>query len=281
MKKIILSAILMIALISMNQSAVKVNFFFTNLRLTNGYLTMDIRATILAAQVWRVGSCNFRLDWVTVPASTLVDSIEAHTFNANPNIDFYNSIGNPNYGTMTTTSISGGTAISMNVVKNPGSVCYRFNPGTYTIGSFRFRRLNPAACGRFTIRTTSVVYDSLTLWANVTDWTATVDTTCYRLDSLVGVNSTSLVPKDFKLYTNYPNPFNPVTTIRYDVPRNTNATMIIYDMLGKEVEKLINGYIQAGSYEIVWDASNYASGTYFYRFEADQFKDVKKMQLIK
>jgi len=280
MKKIIISAILMIALISMNESAVKVNFQFTNLRLVNGYLTMDIRATVLAAQVWRVGSCNFRLDWVTIPAAKLVDSVEAHTYNANPNIEYYNSIGNPNYGTMTTTSISGGTAISMNVVKL-GGACYRFNPGTYTIGSFRFRRLDTNACGRFTIRTTSVVYDSLTLWANVTDWTATVDTTCYRLDRFVGLGTTTNIPTVFKLYTNYPNPFNPSTTIRYDVPRNTNATLIVYDLLGKEVSKLVNGYVQPGSYEVLWDATNYASGTYFYRFETDYFTDVKKMSLIK
>jgi hypothetical protein len=281
MKKIIISAILMIALISTNQAAVKVNFVFTNLRLVNGYLTMDIRATVLAAQVWRVGSCNFRLDWVTIPAGRLVDSVEAHTYNANPNIEYYNSIGNPNYGTMTTTSISGGTAISMNVVKL-GGACYRFNPGTYTIGSFRFRRLDTTAatCGRFTIRTTSVVYDSLTLWANVTDWTATVDTTCYRFD-IVGLGTTAKIPSVFKLYTNYPNPFNPSTTIQYDVPRNTNASLIVYDLLGKEVTKLMNGYVQPGSYEVVWDAANYASGTYFYRFETDYFTDVKKMTLIK
>jgi hypothetical protein len=277
MKKIIISAFLMITLISMNQSAVKVNFYFTNLRLVNGYLTMDIRATVLAAQQWRVGSCNFRLDWVTVPAAKLVDSVEAHTYNANPNIDVG---GNPNYGTMTTTSISGGTSISMNVVKL-GGACYRFNPGTYTIGSFRFRRLDTTACGKFTIRTTSVVYDSLTLWANATDWTATVDTTCYRLDGLVGIGTTSHIPTVFKLYTNYPNPFNPVTTIKYDVPRNANATLIVYDMLGKEVTKLVNGNVQPGSYEVVWDATNFASGTYFYRFETDQFTDVKKMSLIK
>jgi len=278
MKKIIISAFLLITLISMNHSAVKVNFFFTNLRLVNGYLTMDLRATVLAAQQWRVGSCNFRLDWVTVPPNRLVDSVEAHTYNANPNIDVS---GNPNYGTMTTTSISGGTAISMNVVKL-GGPCYRFNPGTYTIGSFRFRRLDTTAstCARFTIRTTSVVYDSLTLWANVTDWTATVDTTCYRMD-IVGLGTTAHIPTVFKLYTNYPNPFNPITTIKYDVPRNTNAKMIIYDMLGKEITKLVNGNLQPGSYEVVWDATNFASGTYFYRFESDYFTDIKKMMLIK
>ena len=58
-------------------------------------------------------------------------------------------------------------------------------------------------------------------------------------------------------------------------------TITIYDVLGKEVEKLVNGYIQPGRYEVEWDAANYASGTYFYRFESLNFTDVKKMSLIK
>jgi hypothetical protein len=57
--------------------------------------------------------------------------------------------------------------------------------------------------------------------------------------------------------------------------------LTIYDILGKEVEKLVDGFKEPGSYSIEWDATNYASGTYFYRFDSDRYTDVKKMTLIK
>ncbi len=90
----------------------------------------------------------------------------------------------------------------------------------------------------------------------------------------------SEIPASYKLYQNYPNPFNPVTSIRFDIPNNEQVTMKIYDLLGKEVFSL-NEYKHAGSYEVKFDGSNLASGMYFYSLEANGFKDVKKMMLIK
>ena len=88
------------------------------------------------------------------------------------------------------------------------------------------------------------------------------------------------LPKTYKLYQNYPNPFNPTTSIKYEIPKNAEITIKIYDLLGKEVFSL-NEYKQAGSYEVKFDGSNLASGMYFYSLEANGFKDVKKMVLLK
>lgn len=92
------------------------------------------------------------------------------------------------------------------------------------------------------------------------------------------VNST--IPKQFKLYQNYPNPFNPATTIKYDLPKNGNVTLKVYDLLGREIYS-VNEYKIAGSYELKFDGSNYASGLYFYRIEEGNFVEVKKMVLVK
>jgi serine protease AprX len=89
------------------------------------------------------------------------------------------------------------------------------------------------------------------------------------------------VPKQFRLYNNYPNPFNPSTRINFDIASQTNAKLVIYDILGREVMKLIEGNLKPGSYSYELKADNLPSGVYFYRLVTDSFTDTKKMLLIK
>jgi len=95
-----------------------------------------------------------------------------------------------------------------------------------------------------------------------------------------GINDPSL-PVSYRLEQNYPNPFNPVTKIRYEIPKPSFVTMKIYNVLGIEVAELVNAQKQTGSYEVEWNASNYPSGVYFYELIAGDYKDRKKMILIK
>ncbi len=96
----------------------------------------------------------------------------------------------------------------------------------------------------------------------------------------------TLLPEKFSLYQNYPNPFNPVTKIKFDIPSNvkgqtSDVKLIIYDALGKEVTKLVNEKLDAGSYEAEFNGSSYSSGIYFYKLEAGNFSEVKRMILLK
>jgi len=86
---------------------------------------------------------------------------------------------------------------------------------------------------------------------------------------------------DFSLHQNYPNPFNPTTTLQYQIPELRFVTLKIYDVLGNEIETLINEEKQADSYEINWNAKNLPSGVYFYRLQAGSFVETKKMVLLK
>ncbi len=97
----------------------------------------------------------------------------------------------------------------------------------------------------------------------------------------IGINiiSTNL-PYSYKLFQNYPNPFNPNTNISYEIPKDAEVIIKVYDLLGREVFS-INEYKQAGSYEVQFDGTNFASGMYFYKLEADGFSDTKKMVLLK
>jgi hypothetical protein len=105
----------------------------------------------------------------------------------------------------------------------------------------------------------------------------------HRLGNIpIGINiiSTS-IPESFTVYPNYPNPFNPSTKIKFSIPAKSNVTLIIYDISGKVVEKLVDNQLAAGTYEAVWTAGNSASGIYFGVINADNYKVIVKMSLIK
>ena len=94
----------------------------------------------------------------------------------------------------------------------------------------------------------------------------------------ISINSS--IPGNFKLYQNYPNPFNPVTSIKYDIPKDNFVNIRIYDLLGREVFSS-GEFKKAGSYEVKFDGTNFASGMYFYSLESGSFRETKKMVLIK
>jgi photosystem II stability/assembly factor-like uncharacterized protein len=93
-------------------------------------------------------------------------------------------------------------------------------------------------------------------------------------------------PKSYLLHQNYPNPFNPATKIKFDIPahssgRLSNVKLIIFDMQGKEITRLIDEELSAGVYEVSFDGSLFSSGVYFYKIDTDNFSESKKMILIK
>jgi photosystem II stability/assembly factor-like uncharacterized protein len=106
----------------------------------------------------------------------------------------------------------------------------------------------------------------------------------------VGIKQISeIVPRSYSLSQNYPNPFNPVTKIRFDLPNrfpiktfgNDRVVLKVYDILGKEIETLVNEQLAPGTYSVDFDSTNFPSGVYFYRIVAGDFISVKRMVLIK
>lgn len=93
--------------------------------------------------------------------------------------------------------------------------------------------------------------------------------------------SNNALPKQFTLNQNYPNPFNPTTNISFSLPVSTQVNLTIYDMLGQRVQVLQQGFLNAGSYNINFNASALPTGMYFYRLQASEFNQVRKMTLIK
>ena len=97
----------------------------------------------------------------------------------------------------------------------------------------------------------------------------------------MAINETISTPKDYCLKQNYPNPFNPLTIIQYDLPEDNFVMINIYDILGKEVFKLVNEFKFAGSYIVSYDFSDFSSGVYFHELSAGNFREIRKMTLIK
>jgi hypothetical protein len=98
----------------------------------------------------------------------------------------------------------------------------------------------------------------------------------------VGVRQTvELQPATFNLGQNYPNPFNPSTRIQFVLPSRNFVTLKVYDMIGRDVATLVNGFKDAGSHEVLFDASHLPSGIYVYRITANNFVETKKLVLIK
>jgi len=93
--------------------------------------------------------------------------------------------------------------------------------------------------------------------------------------------SLSTLPDEYDLNQNYPNPFNPSTVISFSLPKSGNVNLTVYNLLGQQVETLIDGPMDAGLHEASWDAGAYASGVYFYRLQTNDFVSTRKMMLVK
>lgn len=103
-----------------------------------------------------------------------------------------------------------------------------------------------------------------------------------KYSQLIGIIQISNeIPNVYKLGQNYPNPFNPMTNVKFQMPNEAFVKLIVFDVLGREIETLVNEELKPGTYEITFDGSNLPSGLYFYKLTAGNYNDTKKMILIK
>lgn len=107
-----------------------------------------------------------------------------------------------------------------------------------------------------------------------------MDTVKYYVP-VTGILKEELLPLEYALAQNYPNPFNSTCAIKYSIPKSSQVSLKIFDVLGSEIETLINEEKSGGTYELSWRAANLPSGVYFYRLKAGSFVETKKMILLK
>jgi hypothetical protein len=121
------------------------------------------------------------------------------------------------------------------------------------------------------------------LTTNATDIYAGLSGTVWKrpISDIVTFLPSAVKLTTFLLYQNFPNPFNPSTTISYSVPKNSFVTIKVYDILGKEITTLVNGEKSAGNYSLQFNGNGLSSGIYFYRMQAGSFVQTKKLLLLK
>ncbi|MEO8169164.1 MAG: T9SS type A sorting domain-containing protein, partial [bacterium] len=96
-----------------------------------------------------------------------------------------------------------------------------------------------------------------------------------------GINLNGSEPQRFVLYQNFPNPFNPSTSIAFAIPKAVHVTLDVYDILGRKVVSLLNARKEMGSYQLEFDSSSLSSGVYFYRLAAGDYVETKRMMILK
>jgi hypothetical protein len=155
---------------------------------------------------------------------------------------------------------------------------------TYIIPLSKFNAVDPSSSFNFPIKIKSL---QIKLWYTgaVGDTNSGIlyfDNLRVKYPTITGIihKYRNKIPIHFNLYQNYPNPFNPNTTIRYEILRNENVLLQVYDLLGREVHKLVNTRQTAGIYMVNFEAQNLASGIYFYRLQAGAYVMLRKMILL-
>lgn len=108
-------------------------------------------------------------------------------------------------------------------------------------------------------------------WSDVWNFVATI----------VSVDQTNALPTEYSLYQNFPNPFNPTTTIHFALPERTATTIVLFDVLGQTVQTLLSEELDAGYHHITFDGTHLPSGIYFYQIRTKKFSDTKKMLLLR
>lgn len=104
----------------------------------------------------------------------------------------------------------------------------------------------------------------------------------YKMSVPIGIQQISNeIPNNYLFSQNYPNPFNPMTKIKFSIPKSSNVNVTVFDVLGRHIATLVNEKLKAGTYETQWNAINIPGGAYFYRIEADDFTETKKIILVK
>ena len=283
MKKILTLIILSLFLVNYTPAQQKVTFTVAPYRVISGTIvSYMVKATVPAGQVWKVGNFNLKISYSSNPSTHLAVHTDNPVDSALPGL-----VGGI-YTQFKTSSNTTPPTISMDLMTLNTNGFLNLGPGTYNLGHIRFDITPPFVADTLKFRTPplavpiTVVYDSTRKCAY--GGTASDSSRYTTVDPIItGIegNITSVIPTEYNIYQNYPNPFNPTTNIKYDVPKNSPVKIRVYDIMGKLVDVLVNQEMEAGSYEVNWNATNRASGVYFYKIEAGEFTKVMRMMLVK
>ena len=189
---------------------------------------------------------------------------------------------------------SEGSIYVLGNVDNGGSAGYDYFTLKYdSLGTQQWLKMYNGPGGNTDIPTSIIVdnFKNVYVTGRCGGSSSSTDFATIKYSQPIGIKSVSTeIPVGFKLYQNYPNPFNPNTKIRFEVPapnltlsgaKGLLVKLRVFDILGREIEVLVNEQLMSGTYETEWNASNYTSGVYFYILTAGKYTETKRMILLK
>jgi Leucine-rich repeat (LRR) protein len=181
-------------------------------------------------------------------------------------------------GEVMDTTVAIGSSLTLEVVVGGTANEYQWMKGDSDIPGandsiYIIPSLSESDSGDYNCRITNTIVTDLTLYSKPVSVSTTSAT---EID-----NTTDLLPTEFALHQNYPNPFNPSTTIKFSLPEQSKVVINIYNLLGEKVTELVNSDYNAGYHQIQFNAKGLASGIFFYSIEANIFRDIKKMILLR
>jgi photosystem II stability/assembly factor-like uncharacterized protein len=200
--------------------------------------------------------------------------------------------------------VAGRAGLILNSTDHGESWSNQPTPGSNSMNSIFFVNANTGwAVGDRQLNSTNIIKttNSGSLWFNLENsFGSTLKSVCFVNDltgwavgengvivktttgGITSVSSVgSVIPDRYSLSQNYPNPFNPSTTIRFDVRTSGNVSLKVFDVLGKEVEVIVNEYLKSGRYSVQFNGDNLPSGVYYYELRAEGFSETKRMLLVK
>jgi len=176
------------------------------------------------------------------------------------------------------TTIAPGTSLTLTVVVGGTANLYQWTKDGFDIpgatnNTYDIVSADTTDSGLYVCKITNTIATELTLYSRQMNVT---------VESVTATEETkNAIPKEFTLSQNFPNPFNPATTIRYTLPESGNVKLNVYNLLGEQVAELVNEFKEVGAYAINFNADNLQSGVYIYKIEANGFVQSRKLMLIK
>lgn len=153
-----------------------------------------------------------------------------------------------------------------------------FSNVTVKANEFRSSRFNSPVVAIYrngTEKYSALAYTGL----SASNWTSNI---YFDSENLISsITNTSTIAESYKLEQNFPNPFNPSTTIRFSIPSSSLVKLAVFDITGREVATLVNEHLSSGTFEYDFNATNLTSGVYFYKLSTNEFSEVKRMMLVK
>jgi uncharacterized delta-60 repeat protein len=238
-------------------------------------LTVDVSGNVYVTGVSAVSGTSYDYDYATIKYNSNGDSVWVRRYNGPGNSDDWAfSLAVDGLGNVYVTGGSRGSGIGYDYA----TIKYNSNGDSVWVRRYNGPGNGSDQASSIAIGVLGNVYVTGSSFGNGTGY----DYATIKYSQPVGIQLiTHEIPESFSLSQNYPNPFNPKSKIKFEISKLSEAKLIIYDVLGKEIVALVNEQLTPGTYEVEWDASNYPSGVYYYKLTTGDFVETKKMVLIK